>query len=93
MLKGYRTYIVATTLLLVVIVEKGLGFDISGVEVGNDWLVLVLNALAAPLEAASSGLTLLMRSRRSKCGWKKRTISTPSSCPPTTSWARRSRAC
>ena len=45
MLKGYRTYIVAASLLLVVFVEKGLGFDIPGIEVGNDWLILVLNAL------------------------------------------------
>ena len=45
MLKGYRTYIVAASLLLVVFVERGLGLDIPGVEVGNDWLVLVLNAL------------------------------------------------
>lgn len=45
MLRGYRTYIVAATLLLVVFVEKGLGFDIPGIEVGNDWLVLVMNAL------------------------------------------------
>ena len=45
MLNGYRTYIVAATLLLIVFVEKGLGFDIPGVEVGNDWLVLALNAI------------------------------------------------
>lgn len=45
MLKGYRTYIVAASLLLIVFVEKGLGFDIPGVEVGNDWLILVLNAV------------------------------------------------
>ena len=45
MLKGYRTYIVAASLLLVVFVEKGLGYDIPGVEVTNDWLVLGLNAL------------------------------------------------
>lgn len=45
MLNGYRTYVVAATLLLIVIVEKGLGFDIPGVEVGTDWLLLVLNAL------------------------------------------------
>lgn len=45
MLKGYRTYIVAASLLLIVFVEKGLGFDIPGVEVNNDWVVLTLNAL------------------------------------------------
>ena len=58
MLKGYRTYIVAASLLLVVFVEKGLGFDIPGVEVGNDWLVLVLNALGlGTLRAGLSGRT------------------------------------
>ena len=45
LLNGYRTYIVAATLLLIVIVEKGLGIDVPGVEIGGDWLVLVLNAL------------------------------------------------
>ena len=45
MLNGYRTYIVAATLLLIVFVEKGLGFDFPDVEVGNDWLVLALNAI------------------------------------------------
>lgn len=45
MLKGYRTYIVAASLLLIVFVEKGLGFDIPGVDVGDDWLLLVMNAL------------------------------------------------
>ena len=35
---GYRTYIIAATLILVVIVEKGLGIDVPGVDVGPDWL-------------------------------------------------------
>lgn len=45
MLQGYRTYIVALLLLLAVAVEKGLGFDVPGVTVADDWLVLILNAL------------------------------------------------
>lgn len=42
---GYRTYIVAATLILVVIVEKGLGIDVPGVDVGSDWLTQILAAL------------------------------------------------
>jgi hypothetical protein len=42
---GYRTYIIAVTLVLVVLVEKGLGIDVPGVEVGSDWLTYVLGAL------------------------------------------------
>lgn len=42
---GYRTYIIAVTLVLVVLVEKGLGIDVPGVEVGSDWLTYVLSAL------------------------------------------------
>ena len=45
MLQGYRTYIVAGMLLLIVIVEKCLGIDIPGAEVGDDWLFVILNAL------------------------------------------------
>ena len=42
---GYRTYIIAAVLVLVVVVEKGLGIDVPGVDVGPDWLTLVLGAL------------------------------------------------
>lgn len=42
---GYRTYIIAVTLVLVVLVEKGLGIDVPGVEVGSDWLTYLLGAL------------------------------------------------
>jgi hypothetical protein len=45
MLQGYRTYIVAASLLLIVIVEKVLGIDIPGATVGDDWLFVILNAL------------------------------------------------
>ncbi len=42
---GYRTYIIAATLILVVIVEKGVGIDVPGVDVGPDWLTHILAAL------------------------------------------------
>jgi hypothetical protein len=42
---GYRTYIIAAVLVLVVVVEKGLGIDVPGVEVGPDWLTQLLAAL------------------------------------------------
>lgn len=45
MLTGYKTYIVAAALLAVVIVEKALGFDVPGVDLGEDWLLVVMNAL------------------------------------------------
>ncbi len=41
----YRTYIIAAVLVLVVAVEKGLGIDVPGVDVGSDWLTHVLAAL------------------------------------------------
>lgn len=43
-LRGYKTYIVAGTLALCVAVERGLGVDVPGVTVGDDWMVLLLNA-------------------------------------------------
>ena len=45
MLSGYRTYIIAAALLLIVLVEKGIGIDIPGIEIDDDWLLLTLNAL------------------------------------------------
>ena len=44
-LSGYRTAIAVALLLGVVAAEKLAGIDVPGVEVGNDWLVYVLNAL------------------------------------------------
>jgi len=55
MLQGYKTYIVAAALLLLVVVEKGLGFDVPGVELGDDWLLILLNA--AGLGALRAGVT------------------------------------
>ncbi|CUI01126.1 hypothetical protein [Leisingera aquaemixtae] len=45
MLEGKKTYIIAAMILLSVLVEKGLGIDVPGIEVGDDWFLLVLNAL------------------------------------------------
>jgi len=42
---GYRTYIIAAVLVLVVLVEKGLGIDVPGIDVGSDWLTHLLAAL------------------------------------------------
>jgi hypothetical protein len=42
---GYRTYIIAAVLVLVIVVEKGLGIDVPGVDVGSDWLTQILAAL------------------------------------------------
>ena len=42
---GYRTYLIAAVLVLVVLVEKGLGIDIPGIDVGSDWLTHLLAAL------------------------------------------------
>lgn len=45
MLEGKKTYIIAAMILLSVFVETGLGIDVPGIEMGDDWLLLVLNAL------------------------------------------------
>jgi hypothetical protein len=44
-LSGYKTYAVAAVLLIVVAIEKGAGLDVPGVELSEDWLLVVLNAL------------------------------------------------
>lgn len=45
MIDGYKTYIVAGLLLVVVIAEKLLGWDIPGVAVGDNWLDYIAAAL------------------------------------------------
>ena len=44
-LSGYKTYIVAALLLISVFVEKGLGIDVPGLTLENDWLLVLMNAL------------------------------------------------
>jgi hypothetical protein len=51
--EGYRTYIISAVLILLVIVEKGLGIDIDGVEVSGDWLEQILAALGLTTLRAS----------------------------------------
>ena len=61
---GYRTYIIAAVLVLVVVVEKGLGIDVPGVDVGSDWLTQILAALVcciADFLIAQFGLLTLIQ--------------------------------
>jgi hypothetical protein len=44
-LDGFKMYIVAGTILLAVFVEKGMGWDIPGVVIGDDWMNYVWVAL------------------------------------------------
>ncbi len=49
---GYSTYIIAAVLMLVVAVEKGLGFNVPDVDVGSDWLSHLLATLSASAPCA-----------------------------------------
>ena len=42
---GYKTYLVMAALLAVVLLEKGLGLDVPGVALGEDWMMVVMNAI------------------------------------------------
>ena len=42
---GYKTYLVMAALLAVVVLEKGLGLDVPGVALGDDWTLVVMNAI------------------------------------------------
>jgi hypothetical protein len=42
---GYKTYLVMAALLAVVVLEKGLGLDVPGVTLGEDWMLVVMNAI------------------------------------------------
>jgi hypothetical protein len=42
---GYKTYLLMAALLLVVLLEKGLGLDVPGVALGEDWMLVVMNAI------------------------------------------------
>ena len=54
MLNGYKTYIVAALLAIVGVVEGVLGMDIPGVNVADDWFVILLEA--AGLGALRAGV-------------------------------------
>lgn len=45
MLEGYKTYIVAWLLVLCVFVEKGLGWDIPGLTIGDNWMDYIFVAM------------------------------------------------
>ena len=42
---GYKTYLVMAALLGVVVLEKGLGLDVPGATLGDDWMLVVMNAI------------------------------------------------
>jgi hypothetical protein len=44
-LNGYKTYLVTAALLTVVLMEKGLGLDVPGVTLGEEWMLVVMNAI------------------------------------------------
>ena len=44
-LNGYKTYLVMAAFLAVVVLEKGLGLDVHGVALGEDWMLVVMNAI------------------------------------------------
>lgn len=46
-LQGKKTFILVLVALLVVALEKGLGWDVPAVAVGDDWQKLVWEALVA----------------------------------------------
>jgi hypothetical protein len=70
---GYKTYLVMAALLLVVLLEKGLGLDVSGVALGDDWMLVVMNAigLGASLGARELALARGAVNYGGKwCGWR-----------------------
>lgn len=54
-LPGYKTYIVAFTVVMIGVSEGLLGADIPGVEVGPDWLEYVLTGLGVGSIRAALG--------------------------------------
>ena len=44
-LPGYKTYIVVVIMLLIVVAEQVFGVKVPGVNIGDDWLQVVLAAL------------------------------------------------
>jgi len=58
-LAGKKTYLVAAALVLIVIIEKGLGIDVPGVALGDDWMLVLLNAFG--LGTLRSGIATALR--------------------------------
>lgn len=59
MFKGYKTYIVAAALAVIVVIERGLGIDVPGVTLGDDWLLILMNA--AGLGTLRAGINNALR--------------------------------
>lgn len=59
MFKGYRTYLVAAALAVIVVIERGLGIDVPGVTLGDDWLLILMNA--AGLGTLRAGINSALR--------------------------------
>lgn len=59
MFKGYRTYLVAAALAVIVVIERGLGIDVPGVTLGDDWLLILMNA--AGLGTLRAGINNALR--------------------------------
>lgn len=43
-LDGWKMYLGAATILLSVVVEKGLGVDLPGIQIGDDWMNYIWSA-------------------------------------------------
>jgi hypothetical protein len=54
-LDGYETYLVMAALLAVVALEKGLGLDVPGMALGEDWMLVMMNAIRLVALALGSG--------------------------------------
>lgn len=50
-LNGNKTYLVMAALLAVVVLERGLGLDVPGVALGEDWMLVVMNAIISESRA------------------------------------------
>ena len=55
---GYKTYLVMAALLLVVLLDTGFGLDVSGVDLGEDWMLVVMNAIGLGASLGAGGLAL-----------------------------------
>lgn len=44
MIDGDKTYLVMAALLGVIALDRGLGLDVPGVAVGEDWMLVAMNA-------------------------------------------------
>ena len=59
MFKGYKTYLVAAALAVIVVIERGIGIDVPGVTLGDDCLLILMNA--AGLGTLRAGINNALR--------------------------------